>query len=179
MTEQKLDIPVILGTGRADRVSEACARYVMERVAERGHETELIDPRMWASGVTIPDWVGNDHFKAWRERAARADGFIIVSPEYNHGYPGELKILLDSASDEYLRKPVGLCGVSSGAWGGVRMVEQLRLVCLELGFVCTKAAAYFPMAEKFDSSSYDDKRLVRLLDEVEWLAGVLKAGRNT
>lgn len=58
----------------------------------------------------------------------RADGLVIVSPEYNHGYPGEMKLMLDQLYKEYNRKPVGICGVSSGALGGARMVEQLRLI---------------------------------------------------
>jgi NAD(P)H-dependent FMN reductase len=65
-----------------------------------------------------------------QKKAWHADGFIIVSPEYNHSYPGELKMLLDMLFSQYAHKPVGICGVSSGAWGGTRMVEQLRLVCL-------------------------------------------------
>ena len=65
-----------------------------------------------------------------REKARRSDGFIIVSPEYNHGYPGELKMLLNMLFSQYAHKPVGICRVSSGAWGGTRMVEQLRQVGL-------------------------------------------------
>jgi NAD(P)H-dependent FMN reductase len=62
----------------------------------------------------------------WRLQTTRKK----ARKEYNHSYPGELKMLLDMLFSQYAHKPVGICGVSSGAWGGTRMVEQLRLVCL-------------------------------------------------
>ena len=65
----------------------------------------------------------------------RADGLVIVAPEYNHGYPGILKHALDTNLKEYIHKPVGLCGVSAGGFGGTRVIESLLPVMRELGMV--------------------------------------------
>src|SRR5437773_4164651 len=73
--------------------------------------------------------------KRLAETIMRADGLIIVAPEYNHGYPGMLKHALDSNLKEYIHKPVGLCGVSAGGFGGTRVVESLLPVMRELGLV--------------------------------------------
>ena len=101
------------------------------------------------------------------QKASRADGFIIVSPEYNHGYPGVLKMLLDMLYSQYAHKPVGICGVFSGAWGGTRMVP-------------TAQAVHFPkIQELFDDSGnlkgksqHDQAK--KLLDELTWYAKALK-----
>jgi NAD(P)H-dependent FMN reductase len=120
--------------------------------------------------------------KTLAEKVRRADGLIIVSPEYNHGYPGELKMMLDMLFSEYAHKPVGICGVSSGAWGGARMVEQLRLVCLAAHMVPTGEAVYFPKVQELfdDQGSFLGKsqhgQARRLLQELVWYATALKAG---
>ena len=143
----KLFIPVVLGTAREGRSSEAAAKFVHAEVVAAGHDTELVDVRGHMFGETIPNWLPNEEkktkTKAWRDIATRAHAFIIVTPEYNHGYPGELKLLLDSAMEEYKGKPLAIIGVSAGGLGGARMVEQLRLVSIELGMRPTKGAVYF------------------------------------
>ena len=78
----------------------------------------------------------------YRKMVDRADGLIVVSPEYNHGYPGELKLLLDAGYDEYAAKPVGLVGVSAGRFGGTRVVEQLRQVALGFRMIPIVNAVY-------------------------------------
>jgi NAD(P)H-dependent FMN reductase len=114
------------------------------------------------------------------QKARRADGFIIVSPEYNHGYPGELKMLLDMLYSQFVHKPVGICGVSSGAWGGTRMVEQLRQVCLAFHMVPTGQAVHFPkIQELFDESGtlkgkFQHDQAKKLLDELTMYAKALK-----
>ena len=66
---------------------------------------------------------------------SRSDGLIIVTPEYNHGYPGLLKHALDMNLKEYIHKAVGICGVSAGPSGGARVTEALLPVMRELGLV--------------------------------------------
>ena len=65
----------------------------------------------------------------------RADGLIIVAPEYNHSFPGLLKHVLDTNLKEYIHKAVGVCGVSAGPFGGARMIQSLVPVLRELGLV--------------------------------------------
>ncbi len=77
----------------------------------------------------------------------------MVSPEYNHGYPGELKMMLDMLYEEYFGKPVGICGVSSGVFGGARMIEHLVATCVRFHMLPTGQVLYFPrVQELFDES---------------------------
>jgi NAD(P)H-dependent FMN reductase len=148
MSDKKF-IPVILGTGRTGRRSELAARYVVEALKERADvETELIDVLEYTHGHTIAVWQNDPVTKPWQDIVKRASAFIIVFPEYNHGYPGELKMLLDQDYDNYKDKKVLLCGVSSGGFGGVRGVENLLPVCRELGMITLKASIYFSKVEE-------------------------------
>ena len=123
-------IPIILGTARKGRRSKEVADFVLDEVTD--FQTEIIDVRDWAKSATkrFPE-----DGKELQKKIEKADGFIIVSPEYNSGYPGELKILLDSFLDEYSGKPVGIIGVSAGSFGGIRMIEKLRPVLINLGMM--------------------------------------------
>ena len=145
-------IPVILGTAREGRQSEKVATFMCELATKARLETEIVDIREYRIAAT--DNTGNiQHAKKWAEKIIRADGVIVVSPEYNHTYPGELKIFLDMLYKEYARKPVALCGVSSGQWGGTRGVQALRLTCIALGMHPILEAVYFP----FIQDLFDEK----------------------
>ena len=98
---------------------------------------------------------------------------VIISPEYNHGYPGELKLLLDNAYDVYEGKPVAICGVSNGPIGGARMAEQLKLVLSAFQMMIINAAVYFAnVNELFETSGeiknteYWEKRVHGMIDQV-------------
>lgn len=178
-----LFIPVILGTAREGRRSEHAARFVFEQVKKReGVETEMLDVRDFRLPATSDD-EEVPLVKKYREIIKRADGLIIVAPEYNHGYPGELKMMLDMAYDEYAKKPVAICG-TGGRMGGVRAVEQLRAVVIELGAVPMLEAVYFSkIKEVFDESgalidTAYEHRVGELLDSLLWYAKVLKQGRE-
>ncbi|HYE59717.1 MAG TPA: NAD(P)H-dependent oxidoreductase [Candidatus Kapabacteria bacterium] len=118
-------IPILLGTAREERFSEKVATYVLGIARSFPFETELVDVRDHAQGYTIPAWVDHPNAKVWRSIAQRADGFIFVFPEYNHSYPGEMKMVLDMALHEYAAKPVLFCSVSEGGFGGVRAIEHM------------------------------------------------------
>src|SRR5258705_6168900 len=127
-----LFIPVVLGTARKGRRSENAARFVFEETKKRaGVETEFVDickipMRLDDAGEQMKD-------PAFSDLVKRADGLILVVPEYNHGYPGLLKHALDMNLEEYIHKAVGICGVSAGAVGGARGVEALLAGMRELG----------------------------------------------
>ncbi|MDQ2867062.1 MAG: NAD(P)H-dependent oxidoreductase [Verrucomicrobiota bacterium] len=114
----------------------------------------------------------------------RADGLILVVPEYNHGYPGLLKHALDMNLDEYIHKAAGICGVSAGAFGGARVIEALLPVMREIGLVTIFTDVNFSHAgEVFadDGSLRDEKfvkRVGKFLDELVWMARTLKHGRE-
>ncbi len=145
-------IPVILGTAREGRRSENPAKYMVEEVKSFGAESELVDVRDYLIGRT--DASGETpQAKKFIEILKRSDALIIVVPEYNHGYPGELKIMLDMAYNEYAGKPIGICGVSVGPFGGMRVVEQLRQVVIEYSMIPIREAVYFGNVGKlFDDS---------------------------
>jgi NAD(P)H-dependent FMN reductase len=180
---EELFIPVLLGTGRDGRASDKAANFVLAELRKTGVRTALLDVR----DMTTPATVGGGHMnpatKPWQEAMLQADGLVIVTPEYNHGYPGELKIVLDSLYGEYAHKPVAICGVSAGGLGGARVVEQLRQVVIELSMVPLRNAMYFtsigqafgPDGLPTDSSVYN--RLKPMFDELLWYGHVLKAGR--
>ena len=178
-----LFIPVILGTTRQGRMSEHVARFVHEEFGKRrGVESELIDIRELNfptsdEGSAIKD-------KKFSETLMRADAFVLVVPEYNHGYPGLLKHALDTNLSEYIHKPVGICGVSAGPFGGSRAVENLLPVMRELGLVTIFWDANFSSVLKtFDASGeLKETAYVRRLDkffkELIWMAKVLRHGRE-
>ena len=177
-------IPVILGTAREGRQSEKVANFVLEEAKKAGVESEIIDVRDYRIRSTdnteeIPE------AKKLAEKVIRSDGFIIVSPEYNHSFPGELKMMLDMLYKQYARKPVGICGVSAGGMGGVRGVEQLRLSCITFHMLPIGEALYFSnVQDLFDSKgtikdeSYY-RRTKRFLDVLVWHAKALKAARES
>ena len=177
-------IPVILGTGREGRKTENAAKFVFEQVKKNKNiDTELIDVRDYHIHATDKT-EQKDIEKKWAEKAEKADAFIIVSPEYNHGYPGELKTFLDMCYDEYNRKAVGIVG-TGGIMGGGIMVEQLRLVSIELQMVPIRSAVHFPSVwDKFnedgnikDRDSYE-RRVTEYLEDLLWYANALKKARE-
>ncbi|MBI2053188.1 MAG: NAD(P)H-dependent oxidoreductase, partial [Candidatus Sungbacteria bacterium] len=116
-----LFIPVILGTGREGRRTEPAARFVHGLVAPRPDvETVLLDVRDFRMPAT-DDREETPMVQKYRAIIGRADALVIVTPEYNHGYPGELKMMLDMAYGEYKHKPVAVCA-TGGGMGGVRMM---------------------------------------------------------
>jgi len=164
-------IPVILGTAREGRQSEKVARFVLGELHKAAVESELIDVRDYR--IVASDNTGEiPQAKKLAEKIIPADGIIIVMPEYNHGYPGELKMMLDMLYEEYAHKPVGICGVSKGPLGGARGVQQLRLSLIALRMIPILETVYFPMVQDlFDESgkikdlSYE-KKIKGMLDEL-------------
>src|SRR3954468_21071843 len=183
MAEQPLFIPIILGTPRQGRESGHAAKLVYEQTKKRvGVETELIDVRTLP--MKLDDAGEQMKDPKFSTTIDRCDGLIIVTPEYNHGYPGLLKHALDMNLKEYIHKPVALCGVSAGPFGGTRVIEALLPVMRELGLVTTFTDVNFGSAGKiFDQSgALQDEafigRVGKFLDEVIWMARVLRHGRD-
>jgi NAD(P)H-dependent FMN reductase len=179
-----MNIPVILGTARVGRQSEKVANFILEEVKKAGIETEIVDARDFRGEATDNTGKG-PQAKRLSPKMEKADAFIIVSPEYNHGYPGELKMMLDFLYDQYAGKPVGFCGVSAGGLGGARAVEQLRQVVIELHMLPIREALYFPVVQNLfdekgtikDAGAYKD-RIKSFLSELTKYANALRAARK-
>ena len=178
-------LPVIIGTPRQGRLTEPAANFVFGEVSNRSDiETELIDIRkipirMDDAGEALKD----SEFSA---TVARADGLILVAPEYNHSFPGLLKHVLDTNLKEYIHKAVGVCGVSAGPFGGARMIQSLLPVLRELGLVTIFWDVYFGTAGKlFDSATGKitdpaySRRVEKFLNELVWMARALRHARES
>ena len=181
--EQPLFIPILLGTPRQGRQSEHAARLVFQQAKKRaGVETELIDVRTLP--MRLDDAGEQMKDPAFSATVQRCDGLIIVTPEYNHGYPGVLKHALDMNLKEYIHKAVGICAVSAGPFGGTRVIENLLPVMRELGLVMIFEDVNFGNVGKLfgESGNLLDENYVRRVDtflnELIWMARVLRHGRE-
>ena len=155
-------IPVILGTARKGRQSEKAAKYIVGQVQKAGLETDLIDVADYRTEATDRTYL-SPQAKKWEEKLKKADALIIVSPEYNHSYSGELKMFLDLQFDLYTAKPVGFVGVSSGPLGGARGIQSLKLACLGMKMQPIYEAVYIPMVQ--DQFGPDGKPKSEFLDK--------------
>src|SRR4051794_13994174 len=183
MADKPLYIPVLLGTPRQERRSEAAAKLVLQETKKgAGVETELIDVR--ALPLRLDDAGEQIKIPQFSEQMTRADALIIVTPEYNHGYPGVLKHALDTNLKEYIHKAVGICGVSAGPFGGSRVIETLLPVMRERGFVTifnddnfSREGDAFDEAGTLKEEKYIG-RVAAFLNELIWMARVLRHGRE-
>jgi NAD(P)H-dependent FMN reductase len=178
-----LFIPVILGTARMGRMSLHAARLVTNEVGKcAGVETELID----IARLPLPTDDAGEAIKhpEFSVKMDRADALIIVSPEYNHGYSGLLKHVLDSCLKEYIHKAVGIVGVSAGPFGGARVIQNLLPVMRELGLVTIFWDVNFTTVQKVfdrDGKLLDEsflRRIDKFLKELIWMARTLRHGRE-
>lgn len=176
-------LPVVLGTSRQGRESEKVARFVFDQANQRSDlETEWIDIRTIRLSIDDAGEALKDaQFSA---TIRRADGLVLVVPEYNHSFPGLLKHVLDTNLEEYIHKAAGVCGVSAGPFGGARMIQNLLPVLRELGLVTIFTDVYFgSVRQLFDSSgqitapAYAD-RVGKFLDELVWMARALRFARE-
>lgn len=185
MTDRKLFIPIILGTTRKNRESEDVAKWVYSTMQQRDDiETQFFDVRDFQMPTDGYGPEIKDLFPEWRDAIIKADGLVIVTPEYNHGYPGALKGVLDLLLKEYIHKAVAFVGVSAGPWGGTRVIEAMLHVVRELGLAACFTDLNFPkVASKFDEqgnlldTAYES-RVQAFLDEIVWMSATLRWGRE-
>jgi len=146
-------VTLVLGTAREERNSEPVALY-LKTLFEAHEDVELtyVDVREHVHApVTIPPWgAGGTDEKAtpWQEIASATDTFVFVLPEYNHGYPGEWKLLIDSLYKEYEGKLAYTVGVSTGIFGGARVIDHVKQVFVELKMIPKRTALYVGKVEE-------------------------------
>lgn len=188
--KEKLNIAVIYGSARSARQGINVARFVERKLEERGHDVTLVDSQDY--DLPLLDLMYKEYesgtapanMQAIADILAAADGFIIVSAEYNHSIPAALKNLLDHFQSEYLYKPSGIVTYSAGPFGGVRALINLRAILAELGTPSIPSA--FPISQVQNALDADgtpldtayDKRIVKFLDEFEWYANALRRERD-
>lgn len=146
-------VALVLGTGREGRQSEKAARYLAGLFeAREGVALTFVDVGEHVKAPeTIPPWGehGTENVPTkWQSIAKRSDVFVFVLPEYNHGYPGEWKLLVDLLYEEYAGKHAYIVGVSSGAFSGVRVADHAKPVLVELGLIVHRTALYIGNIEE-------------------------------
>jgi NAD(P)H-dependent FMN reductase len=184
-----IKIAVIIGSTRPGRVGEAVARWVHEIARKRSDaEFELVDIADYNLPLLdepIPPSMGQysqPHTKVWAAKIGSFDGFVFVTPEYNHGTSGALKNALDYVYREWNNKAAGF--VSYGSVGGVRAVEQLRLVMGELQIADVRAQVALSLFTDFENfttfkpDSRHEKEVATMLDQVIAWGGVLRKLRQ-
>jgi NAD(P)H-dependent FMN reductase len=185
----KLEFAILYGSVRETRQGIKAARFVDDQLRRRGHRTTLVDPIEYR--LPLLDRMYKEYPKGEApevlERLATlyrgADGFVVVSGEYNHGIPPALKNLLDHFLEEYFWRPSAIVCYSGGSFGGVRAAMQLRMTLAELGM--PSIPSLFPVPKVQDAFEDDcrakdpavERRAQRFLDELEWYAGALRASR--
>jgi NAD(P)H-dependent FMN reductase len=180
---QSLSIPVVLGTARQGRMSLHAAELIKNELSKRpGVVTEMID-------IAQLPLATNDAGEALKHAPFAAamdsaDALVLVVPEYNHGYPGLLKHALDTCLKEYIHKAVGIAGVSAGAFGGTRVIQNLLPVMRELGLVAIFWDVNFSSVQNIFSAegrlidSSFIRRIDKFLNELIWMAKTLRHGRQ-
>lgn len=182
-----MHLELIVGSVRDGRKAPSVSRWVYERVSA--------DPRFDCGILDLVDWdlpanlSRGEVTEAFAARIDAADGFIVVTPEYNHGYPGSLKTAIDSVRRGWFGKAVGF--VSYGGWaGGIRAVEQLRQVVAEVHMVDvrqsvairdmrsrTVVGASGPDGQPGDADRAISDHLDAMLDQLDWWAAAGAAAR--
>ena len=191
-----MKIHVIIGSTRQKRFSEKPATWIYEEARKRNRlDVELVDLREYplpffdepVSPIRLKGKYSHDIVNKWARKVAEADAYIIVSPEYNHGYPAVLKNALDALYPEWNNKPVGF--VSYGNAGGARAIEQLRQVAIELQMAPIKQAIHIPVhvllaiirPQEGDTANPFDTlkdRADAFLDQLIWWTKALKVARE-
>jgi NAD(P)H-dependent FMN reductase len=173
--DNKIRVGLIYGSTRSGRFCDKVALWAAEQMAASGRfSLDVIDPAVADSHDSIP----------LRQRIAEADAFVVVTPEYNRGYPAPLKSLIDSVGAEWHAKPVAFVSYG-GISGGLRAVEQLRQVFAELHTVTIRDAVSFAGAwEQFDDAGrlLEPERARRSMETVlarlHWWAVALRNARS-
>jgi NAD(P)H-dependent FMN reductase len=188
-------VQVIVGTTRPDRFSDKPVAWLSERLEKRDDlALEVVDLRdhplpLFASKLpparSLRDYPASDIARLGRT-VDRADGYIIVTAEYNHGYPASLKNALDHLFPEFNRKPVAFVGY--GNVGGARAIEQLRQVVVELEMAPLRHAVHIlpdlmieaRNADPFSSDLFSslDQRLDLLVTDLLWWTNALRVARD-
>lgn len=179
-----LRLALVYGSAREGRLCDVIAQWAQRRIARHGgFQTECIDPIDWPLfGRIGPAQEARLH--RLRERLHAADAFVLVTPEYNHGYPAALKALIDACYEPWRAKPVAFVSYGASS-GGLRAIEQLRQVYGELHAVTLRDCVSLAHARR----QFDDDGELReplaahqamstLLTRLSWWATALRDARN-
>src|ERR671921_138738 len=180
-------IALIVGSVRRDRQGIKVARWIEEKLKDRNHIVFFIDPlelnlplldRMYKEMVNP-----SERFTDLRNKINDAEGYLSITPEYNHSTSAAMKNTLDYFLEEYYFKPSAIVSYSPGGFGGINAAQQNRVIFAELG--APSITSSFPISrvhEAFDEhgklmDERYDKRVIRFLEEFEWYIEAFKNQR--
>jgi NAD(P)H-dependent FMN reductase len=186
----ELNIALIYGSVRTERQGIKAARFLNKELKKRNYEVSFIDPLEY--DLPMLDYMYKEYkpgtAPADMEKIANmlkaADAFLIVTGEYNHGFPPAMKNILDHFQAEYLFKPSAIASYSAGQFGGVRSAIQMRIILGELGTPAISSLLPFPKVQDLfdDEGKLQNERFIartnRFLDELEFYAKALKKQRD-
>jgi len=185
-----IKVGIIIGTTRPGRKAEDVARWVYEIARKRSDaEYEIVDIKDFNLPLLdepVPPAMGQysqPHTKAWAAKIAVFDAFVFVTPEYNHGTSGTLKNAIDFLYREWNNKAAGFVGYGSA--GGVRAVENLRLVMGELQVADVRAQVALSLFTDFENftvfkpAALHEKAVSAMLDQLLAWGGALKTLRKS
>lgn len=180
-------IALFVGSVRRDRQGIKVARWMEEKLTTRGHTVYFIDPlelnlplldRMYKEMENPPSGL-----RDLQNKIKNADGYLAVTPEYNHSTSAAMKNTLDYFLEEYFFKPSAIVSYSAGGFGGVNAAQHLRLIFAELGapsisssFAISRVTEAFDDRGKLVQEQYN-KRIPKFLDEFEWYIEAFKNQR--
>ena len=187
--DEQLRILIILGSTREGRFGDTIGRWYTEVVRQRADmDVELIDlrdyPMRMLGDPAAESSAATDASAIWAEKVRGADGYVMVVPEYNRGYPAVLKNAIDHLYAEWNNKPIGFVSYG-GIAGGARAAEQLRMVAVELQMAPIREGLVMAMARgQFDESGQPNDpamldRATSMLNQLAWWGRALKTARDT
>jgi len=156
MEKEPIKIGIIIGSVRQGRNAEAVAKYILEKAKSRKDQSveyelvDLLDYKLPFLGME-PSEEEQNAIQAWSNKMASFDGYIFVTPEYNHAVGGALKNALDYLNPELNNKAAGLVGY--GSLGGTRAHENMRLILAELQVATVRTAVTFSLMNDFENMS--------------------------
>jgi NAD(P)H-dependent FMN reductase len=183
MFDAPLHLAVIIGSNREGRFGGTVARWFVDHAAQR---SDMVIDVIDVADLDLPAALPHRRegaVAAYVERIDAADAYVVVTPEYNHGYPASLKQAIDVPHGEWKAKPLGFVSYG-GMAGGLRAVEQLRQVFAELHVATMRDTVSFHMFfELFDGSGQlkdpagPEAAATVMLDQLAWWGNTLRAGR--
>jgi NAD(P)H-dependent FMN reductase len=191
-----MKLQVIVGSTRPTRAADKVVPWVLGRAAmHEAFETELLDLRDWplpmfgehmgSIGDPSDPTYSDEAVRRWNRKIAEADAYLVITPEYNHSLPGELKNAIDSVflSFAFRNKPLAAVGYSGGVGGGIRAIEHLAQVAVEVEAVPLRSTVILPFVDKAFTETGEpadpatEVSLQIALDDLAWWARALHNAR--
>jgi NAD(P)H-dependent FMN reductase len=191
-----MKLQIIVGSTRPARAADKVVPWVVNRAAlHDAFETEVIDLRDWqlpmfgehmgSIGDPRDPSYSDQIVRQWNRKIAEGDAYLVITPEYNHSVPGELKNAIDSVfvSFAFRNKPMAMVGYSSGIGGAIRAIEHLNQIAVEVEAVPLRSTVVLPFVDKAFTSDGEpadqatEVSLQILLDDLAWWAAALRDAR--